>query len=52
MREFNPAKAKKVDYLGIWTQNIELTKSLVDKARILETSRRAACDIGDADPER
>ncbi|XP_076265860.1 dipeptidase B [Rhynchophorus ferrugineus] len=52
VREFNPSKAKKVDYLGVWTENKKRTALLIPIAQKLETSRRIACDIGDADPER
>nr|XP_023021022.1 putative aminopeptidase W07G4.4 [Leptinotarsa decemlineata] len=52
VREHDPSKTQKVEYLGVFTHNSDKTKSLVTTAKILETGRRIACDIGDSDPER
>ncbi|XP_056634675.1 putative aminopeptidase W07G4.4 [Diorhabda sublineata] len=52
VREHDPSKQQKVDYLGVYTHNSDKTKGLISLAVVLETGRRVACDIGDSDPER
>lgn len=52
VREHDPSKTNKVEYLGVWTNSEQQTKKLIELATILESGRRVACDIGDADPER
>ncbi|CAH1122395.1 unnamed protein product [Ceutorhynchus assimilis] len=52
VREHDPTKEHKVEYLGVWTKYVEESNKLAQLALILETGRRVACDIGDADPER
>lgn len=52
VREHNPSKANKVDYLGVYTPNPDKTNFLVSQATTLESALRVARDIGDADPER
>ncbi|VEN50398.1 unnamed protein product, partial [Callosobruchus maculatus] len=52
LRESGSPKAQKVHKLGVLTNDIEKTKKLIHIADILESGRRVACDIGDADPER
>ncbi|KAG5893945.1 hypothetical protein JTB14_009692 [Gonioctena quinquepunctata] len=52
VREHDSSKTHKVELLGVFTHNSDKTKSLVTTAKILETGRRVACDIGDSDPER
>ncbi|XP_066154589.1 putative aminopeptidase W07G4.4 isoform X1 [Euwallacea fornicatus] len=52
VREHDPSKINKVEYLGLWTPNASKTKELVQLAQVLESGRRVACDIGGADPER
>ncbi|KAL1498053.1 hypothetical protein ABEB36_008913 [Hypothenemus hampei] len=52
VREHDPSKTYKVDRLGVWTEDFNETVKLIELAKILETGRRVACDIGDADPER
>lgn len=52
VREFDTSKKDPVKLLGVFSHNIEKIKKLVDLALVLESGRRVACDIGDADPER
>ncbi|CAG9860635.1 unnamed protein product [Phyllotreta striolata] len=52
VREHDPSKDQKVEYLGVYTPNPDKTNELVSLANKLEKSRRIALDIGDADPER
>ncbi|RZB40961.1 aminopeptidase W07G4.4, partial [Asbolus verrucosus] len=52
VREFDSSKKCPVQHLGVFTHNIDKTKEVVNLATTLESGRRVACDIGDADPER
>ncbi|XP_068896981.1 putative aminopeptidase W07G4.4 [Tenebrio molitor] len=52
VREHDPSKKFPIQHLGVFTHNPDKTKHLVNLAVTLESGRRAACDIGDADPER
>lgn len=52
VREHDPSKFHKVEYLGVHTKNSDKTKKLIGLAQTLESGRRVACDIGDCDPER
>lgn len=52
IRELDPSKASLVQYLGVFSHNPDKTKDVVNLALSLESGRRVACDIGDADPER
>uniref|UniRef100_A0AAR5P683 Cytosol aminopeptidase domain-containing protein n=2 Tax=Dendroctonus ponderosae TaxID=77166 RepID=A0AAR5P683_DENPD len=52
VREHDPSKTQKVDYLGVWTNNEAQTQSLVQLAAVIESGKRVAYDIGGADPER
>lgn len=52
VREFDPSKANLVEYVGVYSSNVDKTATLIGTATILENGRRVACDIGDADPER
>ncbi|XP_060528803.1 putative aminopeptidase W07G4.4 [Cylas formicarius] len=51
VREHDASKANKVDHLGIWSETSD-SNILANLATIIESGRRVACDIGDADPER
>lgn len=52
VREHDPSKTQKVDYLGVWTNNEARTQSLIQLATVIESGKRVAYDIGGADPER
>lgn len=52
IREADPAKSAKVDYMGIWSDNLDNTKKLVELAKKLESGLFVARDIGGSDPER
>nr|CAI5861882.1 unnamed protein product [Callosobruchus analis] len=52
LRESGSSKAQPVHMMGVITNDMEKTKKLIHIADILESGRRVACDIGDADPER
>ncbi|KAK9890824.1 hypothetical protein WA026_012170 [Henosepilachna vigintioctopunctata] len=52
VRELHPKKIHSVESLGVYAQRPNDTEYLVNLATILESGRRVACDIGDADPER
>jgi len=51
-RETNPAKAQKLDYLGVYTGDEKKTNEVVQLAKILESGLYVARDVGGADPER
>ncbi|CAH1966056.1 unnamed protein product [Acanthoscelides obtectus] len=52
VRESDPSKVQKIDRIGVLTSCKQKTEKLVQLADVLESGRRVACDIGDADPER
>ncbi|XP_063925456.1 putative aminopeptidase W07G4.4 [Zophobas morio] len=52
VREFDPSKKSLITHLGVYSSNPDKTKKIVDLAVTLESGRRVACDVGDADPER
>lgn len=47
-----PQKIHNIKTIGVFTKFQDEVQNLIDTAMILETGRRVACDIGDADPER
>nr|CAD7439392.1 unnamed protein product [Timema bartmani] len=51
-REDVPSKSTKVKELGVWSKDFTKTQELVKLAKILESGRYVARDIGGGDPER
>nr|CAD7197728.1 unnamed protein product [Timema douglasi] len=51
-REDVPSKSIKVKELGVWSKDFTKTQELVNLAKILESGRYVARDIGGGDPER
>ncbi|CAG2055127.1 unnamed protein product, partial [Timema podura] len=51
-REDVPSKSTKVKELGVWSEDFTKTQELVKLAKILESGRYVARDIGGGDPER
>lgn len=52
VREHKIEKRTKVDYLGVWSEDLQKTKKIINVAKILESGLYVARDIGGADPER
>lgn len=52
VREFQPTKSTKVEYMGVWSENLDRTKQIVALAKKLESGLYVARDIGGSDPER
>lgn len=52
VREFKVEKNTKVDYMGVWSEDLTRTKNIVAQAKILESGLYVARDIGGGDPER
>nr|CAD7569783.1 unnamed protein product [Timema californicum] len=51
-REDVPSKSIKVKELGVWSKDFTKTQEFVNLAKILESGRYVARDIGGGDPER
>ncbi|KAL3267842.1 hypothetical protein HHI36_006984 [Cryptolaemus montrouzieri] len=52
IRELDPDKIHSIETLGVYCRPPQDAAKLIRLATILESGRRVACDIGDADPER
>lgn len=53
VREHNPTKTTKIDYLGVWSpESLSRTNHIVTLAKKLESGLYVARDIGGGDPER